>query len=88
MINDFRGGININDSIICENSFGSVETYYESYMYYNYPDYFNDKTFNDFLRNILQSVKEKEIVTEDVLFNVVPKIYISKLKEATCFLSG
>ncbi|MBE6157033.1 MAG: helix-turn-helix transcriptional regulator [Firmicutes bacterium] len=67
-----------NDSIICENSFGSVETYYESYMYYNYPDYFNDKTFNDFLRNILQSVKEKEIVTEDVLFKVVPKIYISK----------
>lgn len=53
-------------------------TKYKVYSYYNYYDYFNGETINEFIRHLLSGVKNKEIISEEDLFYVKPKLYISK----------
>ena len=77
-----------------EYNISPIETYYEYYncsmpysdniqkfkvySYHNYYDNFNGNTINDFLRYLLMGIKTKEIINEEDLFYVKPKIYISK----------
>lgn len=68
------------DDVYCRENYGNRDNAVlsKTYTYYNYYDYFNGNTFNDFLRNSLKLLEEKKIITDDLLFSVETKIYISK----------
>lgn len=68
----------VKEDIYCKNDYSSETKHYNMYTYYNYYDYFNGNTINDGLRNLLKTIKNKELVDERYFFEVVPKIYISK----------
>jgi len=65
----------------CDNSFihnqNNVKSY-KIFSYDNYYDYFNSDTINDFIRHLLSGIKNKKIISEDDLFYIKPKIYISE----------
>jgi len=63
----------------CDNPYDNskFKEKFKIYTYNNY-DYFNGNTFNDYLRNFLQGIKNKEILNEEDLFELKINIYISK----------
>lgn len=62
----------------CDNSYNNNKKEFNVYSTYNSYDYFNGKTINDFIKYILSGIKNKEIISEEDLFYIKPKLYISK----------
>lgn len=66
------------DDIYCKNNVYSEVMHYEMYYYDNYYDFFNSMSINSVIKILLQSIKDKEIVSEEYYFEVRPKVYLSK----------
>lgn len=66
------------ENVYCHSNTYSEPLQFERHSYYNYYDYINGTTFNDVIRNMLKTIKNKELVSESYFFEVVPKVYISK----------
>ena len=65
------------DEINCKNNAYSETKHFVNY-YYNFNDYFNGTSINSFLKTMLQSIKDKKIISEEYYFEIKPKIYISE----------
>ena len=67
------------DKLICDNRYDN-SGYKQIYKIYSYHNYYSldGETFNDYLRYLIQGIKNKEIINEDDLFYTKFKIYISK----------